>query len=394
MSSNTTAIVGVGHSPVFRHDEVRLGTLTIDAATKAIEDAGLTPADIDGVIADPMQPFDGAGAVDGIHFVSPEYVINAMKLDVGWYESTPIVGLARTIIEGSNAVASGNCKAVLVFRSLHNPGGRYGVTAPTTADGMYQFLSPYGLFPPGFFAHLWHRYMSKYGTSREQMAPFIVNNRKNGLLWDHSYWRQHRPEELTVEDYLEARMISTPFGLYDCDLPVQGSGAFVITSGERAKDLPHLPAYIRGWAVPGPIGGWHIWSPLETLQKRATTFATRLLSNADITVDDIDVTNVYDGFSIFVPLWLEAFGFCGEGEAFDFMEPANIAIEGGKFPLNTSGGNLGAGRMHGVPQVMESVLQIMGRSGARQVQRAEVALATAGGQPGSAGGIVFSSTPR
>ena len=107
---------------------------------------------------------------------------------------------------------------------------------------------------------------------------------------------------------------------------------------------------------------------------------------------DVDVVNVYDGFSIFVPLWLETLGFCKEGEAFDFMTDDVIAIDG-KLPLNTSGGNLGSGRMHGVPHFMDTVLQVMGRSGPRQVNNVEIALVTAGGQPGGTGGAIFSAEP-
>jgi acetyl-CoA acetyltransferase len=330
--------------------------------------------------------------IDGINRVSPEFLIDALQLDVSWYESTSYGTLYRAFIEAVNAVASGNCATALVFRSLHNPRGRYGVTAPTEAGGIAQFVAPYGVFPPGIFAQVWNRYMWKYGTTREQMAPFIVNNRNNGLLWEHGYWSQHRPVGLTIDDYLDAPMISAPIGLYDCDIPVQAVGAFVLTSADRARHLPHPPAYVRGWALPDILRGWGYYSTLEVMQERATRFARRLLASAEIEAHEVDVVNVYDGFSVLVPLWLEAFGFCGEGEGLDFMVPENIAIDSGNLPLNTSGGNLGAGRMHGVPQVMDSVLQIMGRSGKRQVPGADIALCTVGAQPGMGGGMVFSSS--
>jgi acetyl-CoA acetyltransferase len=233
--------------------------------------------------------------------------------------------------------------------------------------------------------------MHEYGTTCEQMAPFIVNNWSNGLLWEHGYWHQHGAPSLTQDDYLEARMVSTPLGLYDCDLPVQGCGAFVITSAECAADLPNKPAYVRGWAVPGLLRGSDP-ATLEVVRERGERFAAHLFRNAGVEPGDIDIVNVYDGFSIFVPLWLETLGFCGEGEAFDFMTPERIGI-GGELPLNTCGSNLGAGRMHGVPHVMESVLQIMGRAGPRQVADVELTLATAGGQPGRCPGMIFASSP-
>jgi acetyl-CoA acetyltransferase len=388
--SGRTAVVGVGHSKVYRHDDVSLGVLTLDACRKAIADAGLTAADIDGVVVDPMQPFEGAASVDGLTAVTPQFVAAHLGLDVVWMES---VGgsISRTIIEGVNAVGSGSCKAVLAFRALHNPKGRYGQTSPTQAQGPQQYTSPYGVYPPAMYAQLWTRYMHEYGTTREQMAPFIVNNRKNALMWEHGYWYQHRAEPLTEADYLNGRMISWPIGLYDCDIPVQGCGAFVITSAERARDLPQPPAYVRGWAlnIKGTSGDI---TNLDELRERATKFGDQLFAMAGVTPADVDVVNVYDGFSIFVPLWLETLGFCKEGEAFNLMRADLIAIDG-KLPLNTSGGNLGAGRMHGVPHFMDTVLQVMGRSGPRQVKDVEIALVTAGGQPGGTGGAIFSAEP-
>jgi acetyl-CoA acetyltransferase len=386
------AVIGVGHSKVYRRPEVSLGSLAMDACMQAIEDAGLTPADIDGVVTDPMQPLGIPGGleIDGIQTVTPEFVINALHLDVWWFESvrgsTP-----RVVIEGANAVASGVCNAVLAFRALHSPEGRYGHSNPVAAPGAAQFLAPYGAYPPAYYAHLWARYMHDYGTTREQMAPFIVHNRKNALLWEYGYWYQHRPELLTEQEYLDARVISWPLGMLDADLPVQACAAFVITSAERADDAPNRPAYVRGWAVPGIVGGFAPVTELDVTRERGERFAEHLFENARVSRGDVDVVNVYDGFSIFVPLFLETLGFCGEGEAFDFMAPERMAIDG-DLPLNTSSGNLGAGRMHGVPQFLDSVLQIQGRAGRRQVKGAEIALAVAGGQPGFASGAIFGAT--
>jgi acetyl-CoA acetyltransferase len=387
----TAAVIGVGHSKVYRRPEVSLGRLAVEACRAAIEDAGLTPADIDGVVTDPMQPLAGVGAVDGWHTVTPDYIIGGMGLDVCWYESAS-GSTSAVIVEGANAVASGNCKTVLAFRALHSPEGRYGHFNPESAPGRAQFMAPYGLYAPAMYGHLWNRYMYDYGTTREQMAPFIVHNRRNALLWEHGYWYQHRPVELTEQDYLDARMISSPIGLLDADIPVQGCGAFVITSQERALEGPNKPAYVRGWALPRAIGWMPHMKELDIMRERGEQYARWLFPNAGVTPADVDVANLYDGFSIFVPLYLETLGFCGEGEAFDFMTPERIAIDG-ELPLNTSSGSLGAGRMHGVPQVMESVLQIQGRSGLRQVKDAEIALAVAGGQPGAGVGVIFGATP-
>ncbi|MEU6565205.1 thiolase family protein [Nocardia nova] len=390
--SARTAIVGVGHSAVYRRDDVSLGRLTLDAALAAVADAGLRLSDIEGVVIDPVQPFDGAGRVDGRNFVSSQFVLSSLGLDVTWHAEPEWASTLGAVIEGANAVASGNCRAVLALRALHNPSGRYGHVSSGRAEGGFQYTAPYGVDAPGRFAQLWTRYMHDYGTTREQMAPYIVQARHNGLLWEHGYWTRYKPEPLTVEDYLTSRMISDPISVLDCDIPVQGAAAFVITTADRAPDLRHRPAYVRGWAVPRRAAGSPHIMTLDEVQRASTLFAKHLYRNAGVGPGDIDVANLYDGFSIFVPIWLETLGFCGEGEAFDFMTPDRIGLRG-SLPVNTAGGNLGAGRMHGVAQVMDSVLQVQGRSGPRQVPGAEVVLATAGGFPGSGRGIIVSSAP-
>ncbi|KPM51949.1 hypothetical protein ACG83_30700 [Frankia sp. R43] len=387
-----TAIVGVGHSAVHRRDEVSLGLLTLDACRAAIADAGLQPSDIDGVVVDPVQPFDGAGRVDGINLITPQFVISALGLDVTWHAAPEWTSTLGAVIEASNAAAAGNCGAVLAIRALHNPSGRYGQAAPEFAEDGFQYTAPYGVDAPGRFAQLWTRYMHDYGTRREQMAPYVVQARHNGLLWEHGYWTQHNPVLLTETDYLSSRMISDPICVLDCDIPVQAAAAFVITPAERAPDGPHQPAYLRGWAVPRRAAGAAHIMTLDEVREASTLFAEHLYKNAGIGPDEVDVANLYDGFSIFVPLWLETLGFCKEGEGFDFMTPDRIGL-GGALPVNTSGGNLGAGRTHGVAQVMDSVLQVMGRSGPRQVAGAEVVLATAGGFPGSGRGVVLTAEP-
>lgn len=387
-----TAIVGVGHSKVHRRDEVSLGRLTADACLTAIADAGLQPSDIDGVVVDPVQPFDGGGRVDGLNLVTAQYVIASLGLDVTWHAAPEWTSTLGAVIEGSNAAASGQCRAVLAIRSLHNPSGRYGHFSPAAAEGGFQYTMPYGVDAPARFAQLWMRYMHQYRTTREQMAPYVVQARQNGLLWEHGYWTQHRPVPLIEADYLSDRMISDPIGVLDCDIPVQASAAFVLTPAERATDGPHRPAYIRGWAVPRRAAGAPHIMTLDEVQEASALFAKHLYQNAGVGPNDIDVANLYDGFSFFVPLWLESLGFCAAGEGFDFLTPDRVGLAG-KLPVNTSGGNLGAGRMHGVAQVMDGVLQVMGRSGRRQVPTAEIVLATAGGFPGSGRGIILSATP-
>ena len=378
------AVVGVGHSKVYRRADVALGVLAVDAATKAIEDAGLEVSDIDGLSTTPYQPFEGAGEIDGVNIVSPEFLMQAMRMEVAWSERQ-LRPVGASLIDTMHAVASGQCRYAVCFRGLHSPAGRrYGRTAPETALGGAQFRAPYGLFPPGSYAILAQRYMDKYGATSEQLGAFIVQNRERALKWEHGYWYQHGGGPLTMEDYMTSRMISSPLRIHDCDIPVQVAAAFVVTTAERAKDLRHPPAYVLGTSNPFTVPTESNPSLERFLEEGAQT-GRFLWRNSGIRPQDADVVNLYDGFSVLTPMWAHALGFCDEGEGFSFIAAPPV-------PFNTSSGNLGAGRSHGIAQIMDSVLQIMGRSGPRQVAGAETAVAVT--NPLNIGsGFVFSKHP-
>lgn len=390
MTTAEVAVVGLGHSEVYRRDEVPLGRLVIDACTRAIADANLAVDDIDGIASNPQQPFNGATWRDGVSVVTPAFVTRALRLrNLSWGELTNgVTVLTDPFFAAVNAVAAGACTNALVFRGMHNPSAsRYGHHPVESASGSEQFWLPYGLFPPGYAGLLWQAYMHRYGTSREDMAELVVTSRRNGLLWPHSYWRQHRPELLTREEYLATRMISWPVSLLDCDLPVQGAAAFVITRADRALDLRRNPAYVLATAQI-PLKQVSMLAPLDDAEESTLRVGEALWRRSGLCPGDIDVANLYDGFTILTPLWLEGLGLCGRGEAFAFMTEERIRI-GGAFPLNTSGGSQGAGRMHGVPHLMEGALQVMGESGPRQVEGARLSLASVG-NPGLQSAVIFS----
>jgi acetyl-CoA acetyltransferase len=385
----SVAVIGLGHSKVFRHADIPLGALAAEACLAAVADAGLQPSDIDGVSTDPEQPFDGAGSADGTDLVSPQFIVAALGLETGWAQSVNgMVGHA--FIEAVNAVAAGACSYALVFRALRNPAGRYGVTSPAAARGRSQFIAPYGLFAPGMYAHYGQRYFDTYGGGREQLATFAVQNRRNGLLNEHSYWRQQRPESLTIDDYMAAPMVSSPLCRYDCDIPLDGCGAFVLTTAERAAEHVERPAYILGTSSPihRPRG---IVPSLEDFHAAGAQLGRRLWASAGVGPGDVGVANLYDGFSILTPLWMEALGLCAEGEALAMIHAGHTTIDA-ELPLNTSGGNQGAGRMHGVPHLMEGALQVMRRAGTRQVDGADISLSVVGPLHHGAG-VVFCSSP-
>jgi acetyl-CoA acetyltransferase len=236
------------------------------------------------------------------------------------------------------------------------------------------------------FAMPYARYLRKYGTTREQMATFIVRNRENAQLNPQSVFRG---QPLTREDYLDSPLIASPMNLFDCDMPVSGCGALVLTSAERARDLRRPPVFVTGYSSLGLRYTRTAVQRLEDFMESGKLLADNLWKSSGLAPDDVDQVNVYDGFSYMVMLWLEALGFCGEGEAFDYVQGDDTAL-GGRQPVNTNGGALAMGRLHGTPQLIEAVRQIRGECGARQVPDAEVTLAQVGSPLFGAAAIVFS----
>lgn len=376
---NASAFAGVGQSRLFRFDDVPLGRLAVEAARAAIDDAGLRPSDIDGICCADAQPFSTEGALfDGTDYVSAGFMVEALGV-VPTFSSNTKNMIGRSLTEAIGAVESGRCRHALVFRALHSPRGKYGETSASQAEGLAQYTGPYGVFTPATFAQLWHRYRDKYGSgSREQMAALVLQLRENGMKSRFSYWAQNGTEPPDREAYLAARPVSTPLSIYDCDMPVQGAAAFVITSAERARDLRNPPAYIAGHAYPVATVMNRVEDiTLEREEHWGRHVADCLWRHSGHTVDDVKLANLYDGFSILTILWLEAMGFCAAGEAFDFIQDGRIAPDGA-LPLNVSGGNIGNGRMHGAPQIMDAILQVTNRAGACQVAGADTALTTTG----------------
>jgi acetyl-CoA acetyltransferase len=393
VTKHSAVVVGIGHSRVMRYDDVPLGQLTVEACRAAVADAGLQGADIDGVVCAPMQPFDSEGSsYEGRDLVTSSFAVRALGLDPRW--AVDVRGLVgQSFIEAVRAVEAGACEYALVFRALHSPRGSYGFTRQAGARGQAAFSAPYGVFAPGMFAPWWHEYRDRYGSgSREQMATFVVQERKNGLLYEHGYWRQRGAAELTAEEYLSSPIVSTPMCVLDCDIPIQGAAAFVVTTADRAADLPGPPAYVAGVSAPPLVSrGSVAVLTYEREREGGARIARELWRDTDLRQADVSVANLYDGFSIITMFWLEALGFCGPGEAFDFIQDGRIALDG-QLPLNPSGGSLGAGRMHGAAHLMDSIQQVQGRAGARQVPGAQVALASIG--PASVGACIMFARER
>jgi len=373
---NKVAIVGAAVTNCVRHADVAVGSLAVQASDAAIADAGLTRADIDGVACGAGLPSYAASTralQPGFDLVNGDFLINHMSLEPSW--SLDKDSFPPALAFAAQAVASGAAKYVLVNRTLHNPVGRYNSFEGLGAKGSQQWSAPYGFVAPSsMIAMPYMEYQQRYGARREHMATLAVQTRKNVQDIPTAYWHG---KELTVEQYLAGRMISEPMSLFDNDIPVDGSGSFILTSAERARDRPHKPVYLTGWAkvrnpskfIPGTLG------PLDDFYDGGFDLAGRLWGDSGWRADDCDIVQLYDGFTPLVWLWLEVLGFCPQGEAWRFIQDGKIARDG-KFPLNSGGGNQGWGRLHGVPHVLECYLQLSRRAGARQIERAETAIST------------------
>lgn len=352
--------------------------LTLDAIREAVADAGLQVSDIDGLATYPGMT---SNFVPG--FVGPDIyeIQDALGLALNWHLGTP-QGAAQIapLIHAILAVAGGLCRHAVVFRTVTEASGqrghrRQGVgTAMREAEGPFAFLLPVGAVSAANWAALYaQRHFHEYGTTKEQLGWVSLSARQKAGLNPKAVFR----EPLTMDDYLRARPISTPLSLYDCDVPVDGSTAVVVSRREDAGALRH-PVAVE--AMGGALHGrpmWEQWDDMTTMA--AHDAARQMWSRTDLTPADVDVAELYDGFTIFTLLWLEALGFCDRGESGGFVEGGKRIALDGDLPLNPTGGQLSAGRLHGWGFVADAVAQIRGEAGPSQVPDVEVASIGVGG---------------
>jgi acetyl-CoA acetyltransferase len=379
-----TIISGIGQSAVGR----RLGRssidLTMEASLAAIEDAGLTAADIDGIscypggMMDSFEPgFGGPGTPD---------VQDALRLNLRWHSGGPEgPGQITAVFNACAAVAAGLARHVLVYRTVwestaQGQGGRKGVGGGQHAriDGNHQWFLPFGAISAAhWLAMNAQRHFHEYGTTRAQLGQIAVNGRRNAALNPKAIYT----DPMSLDDYLAARTITTPLCLFDCDIPADGSTAFVVSHRDFAPDVRNVPIHVN--AIGTALEGRPSWDQRPDMTVSVMKGAADSMWNrTELTPSDVDTAQLYDGFSIIALLNLEALGFCGIGEAGAFLEGGKrIALEG-ELPINTNGGQLSAGRLHGFGFLHEACTQLRGEGGARQVAGApEVAAVANGGGP-------------
>lgn len=387
----SVAVVGTGFSKVSRYSEKPLGALAVEACQQALAEAGVDAADVDGLSNYPNASGMNMGSLDGVDIATVNFIAKAFPFKrLNWTSSITQGTVASAMAHAVNAVAAGVCDRVLVWRAMHNPRGRFSVANVTEARSAAQFTAPYGMTTPiQMFAFAYAEYLDRYGLTRENMAPFIVANRLNASRNPEAIFYQ---KPIEVADCLDSPVVSTPMSYLDCDMPVDGCGALLVTRADLAADGPSTPAYVAG-AVAHGIARTHAPAMLlDSSIASAREMAAALWYQSGLRAADIDHVNVYDGFSYFVPLYLEAFGFCPAGEATAFIADHDVTTKG-DFPLNTAGGALGMGRLHGTPQLIEAVRQVQGNCGDRQTPAVTHALAQAGSPLMGAGAVIFSKLP-
>jgi len=383
-------ISGIGQSDIGR----RLGRseldLTVEAGLAAIADAGLRREDIDGLSTYPGM---GAGTGGFAGPTSPE-VQDAMGLSLNWHDGGGEgAGQMRAVISASLAVAAGLARHVLVYRtvtegSAQGTGGRQGIGGSGGGGsvprfgGFMQWSLPFGaVSAANWLAMVAQRRMHEFGLTREQLGAIAVNNRANAGLNPKAIYR----DPMSLDDYLAARMITTPLCLFDCDAPCDGATAVIVSHRDVAGDLDHPAIQIN--AVGTALRGRPSWDQFDDM----TTMAARdagasMWERTELKPADVDTAQLYDGFSILAVTWIEALGFCGRGESGPFIEGGVNIARDGLLPLNTAGGQLSGGRLHGFGLIHEACVQLRGEGGERQVERAggrppEVAAVANGGGP-------------
>lgn len=385
------AVVGLGFSPIERHTDTPLAWYAQTAARAAVDDSGLSLTDIDGLATYPPAPFLGAQNIDGVDVITPNFFMSRGDMGpISWFSQSAEGMVMAAVQDAVHALIAGVCDHVLVWRAMTIPRGTYGKFTGDAAAGDGQFFAPYGCVSPiQWHALAYQRYQQRFGMTHEDMAALTVNSRRNANLNEHAYFRDRA---LTREDFLSARMISDPLSLYDCDVPVTACVAMVLTRADRAKDLRQAPAYVAAVGTQSSPARELIYYGLDSHMNTGAPFARRLWDRAGLTPSDVKAAQLYDGFSPSALYWLEAAGFCGEGEAFEFIQDGRIALEG-ELPVNTFGGSLSQGRLHGMGHTAEAVLQVTGRAGERQIDGADAVAVFAGSPMLRGGGLILTREP-
>jgi acetyl-CoA acetyltransferase len=366
------AITGIGETAYTRGSGKSVLSLHLEAALKAIADAGLSPRDIDGVI-----PYASTG------IVAEDFMTNFGLEDLRYSATTPMGGAScvAALQTATMAVATGIANHVLcvVGRNGYS-GARVGsrVAQMPQFKTIAEYEMPIGAIAPAqLYAPMARRHMELYGTTSEQFAHVAMTVRRHAMLNDNALMRT----PMTLKDHQNSRLIADPLRLFDCCLESDGGTAVVVSSAERARDMPQPPVYIMGVAEGHPDSPSTITQRTDMTRLGTAKAAPKAFAMAGVTPRDIDVAEIYDCFTYIVLCQLEDLGFCDKGEGGAFVQDGRIALDGA-LPINTHGGLLSQAHIVGMNHVAELVKQLRGKAGRAQVADAEIGLVTGYGDMG------------
>lgn len=378
------AIVGIGSSALGRDLADDAVTLAAAAARAALDDAGLGVGDVDGVTTF-LAAYEGAP----IYELALAIGLDPDRLRVERDVMSLAPAALTAVIDGARAIAAGEAEVVLAFKANKWKRGKPpGATIERSrVGGPQQFEVPYGNTMIAQTLALWAaRHFHVFGTESDHLGAIVLANRRHAARNPAATLR----EPLALDDYRASPWVSTPLRKLDCDFPIDGAGAVVLTTAERARDLRRRPIHVLGHASrEASWEEWLTWPDLTT--SAAKPVCDRVWQETGARPADVDVAGLYDGFSILELLWLEDAGFCAKGEGGPFAASGALEL-GGTLPTNTHGGNLSEGRTHGVGHVLEVVAQLRGAAGTRQVKGAELGFVGGGGGP-LAGALLLSRQP-
>jgi acetyl-CoA acetyltransferase len=366
----TAAVVGVGYTELSKASGRTVLDLATEAGRRAAEDAGVPLSDIDGVVS-----FSVLGDSVSSEAVATSLAMPGLRFVMDFQQGGQ--SPCFMVQQAAMAVAQGYADNVLVFRALN---GRSGIRVGSGAfpGGAAQYRYPIGYNAYLMYIAMWaRRYLHETGTRPEALAAVAVAQRAYAVMNDRAI--QRKPLDLDL--YMASPMIADPFRVADCTSEVDGACAVLVTSLDRARDLRHPPAVIasaayRAGARPGiDIGDQLLYD--DYTRNFTSLLREALFGRAGISANDVDFAEIYDCFTSVVLMGLEGLGFCGRGEAGDFVRSGATGLDG-SLPVNTHGGLLAEGYLHGMNTVAEAVLQIQGRGGSRQVRKHEVGVVTSG----------------
>lgn len=367
-----TAIAGVGYTNFSRQSGKSVLALASEACANAVSDAGLELKDVDGVVSYSVLGDSASSESVATALGLPEqnYILN---LNIGGQAPAYSVMLAAMAIE------AGLAENILVFRALNGRSGKR-IGGMQVAGAAAQFRDPIGYIGQPAYSAMWaRRYMIETGATIEDLAAVPIAQRQYAMMNDRAIIQK----PLTFEDYLESPMIADPFRKADCTSEVDGACAVLVTSLKTARQLNNTPvviegaAYIRGTRSGLDMSEHLLWDDIS--RNYTSLLSNKLWESAGIGPSEVDFAELYDCYSSAVLLALEGLGFTGRGEAGAFVRSGETGLHG-RLPVNTHGGLLCEGYVHGMNTLTEAVLQIQGRGGVRQVPKGNIGVVTSGNQ--------------